>query len=89
MSLGLPGLLSLSIVLTDGDRPRGLFYPVEVSDWTFCASRFRQLMAKMQHGASGSKSGIAFAFSTGGFHEFTRMQVCWERMIRQSTGARE
>jgi len=35
------------------------------------------------------KSGIAFAFSTDGFYEFTTTQAAWERMVRGSMGARE
>jgi len=35
------------------------------------------------------KSGIAFAFSTDGFYEFTTKRAFRERMTRRWTGARE
>jgi hypothetical protein len=46
-------------------------------------------MARMPARSERLKSGIAFAFSTDGFYEFTTKRASWERMIRQSRGARE
>ena len=89
MGLAFPGWCLCRLSLRREIASRGLFYPVEVSDWTFCATRFRQLMASMPAKSERLKSGIAFAFWTDGFYELTTTQAAWERMVRQSMGARE